>query len=90
MVGGHVDLDPPRQAVLCRHQRDQLVDVSRRPGDHRLPRGGVHRHRHQGLRGDQSFGGVGVEFQQCHRALTGQPRHQPGSGRDHLQSLGRG
>ena len=32
---------------------------------------------------------VGVEFQQRHRALTGQPRHQSRPGGDHPQALGR-
>ena len=40
--------------------------------------------------GDQRLGVGGVEFQQRHRALAGQPRHQPRPGGDHLQSFGHG
>ena len=60
-----------------------------RPGDHGLARRDVHRDRHLGVVGDQRLGGVGVEFQQRHRALSGQPRHQPRPRGDHLQALGR-
>ena len=42
-----------------------------------------------GIVGDQRLGAFGVQFQQRHRALAGQPRHQPRPGGDHPQTLGR-
>ena len=86
---GHVHFDPPRQPVLRRHRRDHRVDLLGRPGDHRLARRGIHRHRHLGILGDQRLGGLGIQLQQRHRALAGQPRHQPRPRRDHPQPLGR-
>ena len=62
---------------------------ARRPGDHGLARRNIHRQAHPGVLGDQRRGGLGIQFQQRHRTLAGQPRHQPRPGRDHLQPVGR-
>ena len=43
VVGGHVDLDAPRQPVLGVHHRDHRIDLIGRSGDHRLTRRGIHR-----------------------------------------------
>ena len=39
--------------------------------------------------GDQQLGCRGIEFQQGHRALVGELRHQLRPAGDHLQALGR-
>ncbi len=57
MMGGHIDLDAPRQPILRVHHRDHRIDLLGRPGDHRLARRGIHRHRHLGIVGDQRLGG---------------------------------
>ena len=87
MVGGHVDLDRAGEQVLRAHRLDDGLHLILRPGDHRLPRRGVHREGESGVFGEQRGGGVGVEFEQRHRALAGQPRHQPRPGGDHLQTV---
>ena len=89
MVRGHVDLDAPRQPALGVHHRDHRVDLLGRPGDHRLTRRGIHRQGHIGVVGDQRLGGGRIQFQQRHRALPRQPRHQPGAGSDHPQPVRR-
>ena len=88
VMGGHVDLDAAGQQALGIHLGDQFVDQIRGPGNHRLVRRRVHRDGDVGVVGDQPFGRAGVQFHQGHRALPGQPRHQPGAGGDHVQAFG--
>ena len=60
-----------------------------RPGDHGLARRGIHRQGDIRVVGDQRRGGLRVQLEQRHRALPGQPRHQPRPGGDHPQPVGR-
>ncbi|VAZ92342.1 hypothetical protein LAUMK35_01952 [Mycobacterium pseudokansasii] len=87
VMGGHVDLDASGQPILCGNRSDYRVHRLGRPGDHRLPRRCIHCQRHLRIVGDQRVGGIGIEFEQRHRALTRQPGHQPRPGGDHLQAL---
>ena len=56
VVGGHVDLDAPRQPVLGVHHRDHRIDLLGRSGDHGLTRRGIHRQGDVGVVGDQRLG----------------------------------
>ncbi len=49
----------------------------------------MHGQRHLRVVGYQSLGGIGVEFQQGHRALAGQPRHQSRAGGDDFEPVRR-
>ena len=88
VVRRDVDVDAPGQPVLGVDDRDRGVHLVGRARDHRLVRRRVHRHGQSVVAGDQLVGGVGVELEQRHRALPGQPLHQPRPGRDHLQPVG--
>ena len=86
VVGGHVDIDAPGQPIVLLHRRDHSIHHLGRSGDHRLARGGVDGQGHLGMVGDQRLGAGRVQFQQRHRTLPGQPRHQLRPGGDHPQS----
>ena len=88
MVRCHVDLDAPRQPAPGVDHRDHRIHLLGRSGDHCLLRCGIYRHREIRVVGDQLLGGGRIQFQQRHRALPGQPRHQPGPGGDHFQPVG--
>ena len=81
VVRRHVDLDPAGQPVLGGDPRDEGVDLLGWPGDHGLARRGVDRDGHLRVVGDQCLGGLGVQFQQRHRALpaTAAPSTATGS-----------
>ena len=89
MVGGDVDVDPPRQPILSGDHRDHGVDLIGRAGDDDLVRRGLDRDGALRVTGKQLLGGGAGQFQQRHRALSGQPRHQPRPRRDHFQAVGR-
>ena len=88
MVGGDVDLDPPRQPVLCGDHRDDGVDLFGRTGDDDLLRRGLDGDGYPRIAGEQFLGGGARQFQQRHRALPGQPFHQPRPGGDDFQAVG--
>ena len=88
VVRGDVDLYPAGEQTLSVHFGDQCVDLLGRPRDHSLARRGVDGDGDVGMVGDQPLSRVGVEFEQCHRALAGQPGHQPRPGGDHVQAFG--
>ena len=69
--------------------RDEGVDLLGWSGDHGLSRRGVDGDGHLWVVGDQCLCAVGVQFQQRHRALPGQSRHQPRPRRDHAKPFGR-
>ena len=74
-MGRDLHVHPAGEDVAFQGRGDDGVDRLGRTGNHRLARRRVHRHRDPGIIGDQCFGGGGVEFQQCHRALVGEFRH---------------
>ena len=84
MMRGNVDVDDPGQSVRGLQVGHDGRDPVRRPGEHGLPWRCIHRHRHLRLPGDQVLSGLGIEFDQSHRALARQPGHQLGAGGDDL------
>ncbi len=86
---GHIHLDATRQLPLRVDDGDGRVDLIGRPGDHRLLRRGIHRHRDIGVLPDQLLGVLGTQLQQRHRALTRQPRHQLRPGGNDFQTISR-
>ena len=86
-VGRDLHVDPTSETVLRAHRGNHRVDRGHRAGDHRLARRNVARHTDFGVAGDQSLGCLGVELQQCDRALAGELGHQLRTDGDHPQPV---
>ena len=89
VMGRYFHVHPAGKHVPFAGRSDDCLHRLDRTGHHRLPWRRIHRHRHPGVIGDQQLGCGGIEFQQGHRALVGELRHQLRPAGDHLQALGR-